>query len=377
MNTMRGSNSIQMIGKLALGILLVCLLGGATCDQPFGPTTTGSGTTHKTYHAFGDSLAAGYKHTGLFPGQIKSYVGYYADEIAADRGWTITYRGTTASGATTTQIHNRMKTNLARLREAEIFTWDAGPNDFLDARSEYYNECDSSRLMDRLEEWRADWDALLDTVRDNVGMEAASAPMIRTTNIYYPNPDQDRGGACPGERNHFEVFLPILLSAGDYMCSSAEIHGWRCADSFAAMNCNEDENGNPDFRCTNKRYLQRLVDKGVCPRSVTSPMYREPSIDPECIRAYLDATGDWAVFQDPSSVSKNGEDLDLIQVDAIHPNAQGHIRIGLAHHDIGYDDVDNENATESNYALCVDYVDNDGDGDADCADSDCSVYCNY
>ena len=268
-----------------------------------------------------------------------------------------------------------MKNNLSRLREAEIFSWDAGGNDFLDARGDYYSNCSVSQLDNALAIWRGDWDELIDTVRANVGLTADAAPLIRTMNVYYPNPDQDRSGTCSGT-SHFRVLLPRLLSAGDYMCATAEAEGWRCADSFTAMNCNENGNGNPDFRCPNKRYLQDLIERGICRRDVTSPQYRAPSMDPACIAAHLDATGDWSVFRDPVSVTKDGQTLTLIQTrDDIHPNAEGHVYIGSAHHDTGYDDLQGS-GDENNYALCIDYQDNDGDGKVDCGDSECAAYCN-
>ncbi|MEM9489791.1 MAG: GDSL-type esterase/lipase family protein [Myxococcota bacterium] len=353
----------------ACGLLAVAaLLGAPTCNQPFGPTSVGSGTAKK-YSAFGDSIAAGYEATSTFPGQMKSYVGYYADLAAADRDWRITYRGITTSGETTAQIESRMRNNLSRVREADIFTWDAGGNDFLDARGDYYSNCNVGQLDNALDQWRGDWDVLLDTVEANAGTTAAYAPLIRTMNIYYPNPNQDRAAACSGQRSRFEVLLPRLLVAGDYMCSTAEARGWRCADSFAVMNCARDGNGNPAFNCPNKRYIQNLVDQGICPRNVTDPDYQSATIAVACITAHLDATGDWSAFRDPAEFGR-------IQTrDDIHPDRDGHIAIGEAHHDTGYDDIEG-NLSENNYALCIDYEDNDGDGNSDCDDSGCAAYCN-
>jgi lysophospholipase L1-like esterase len=365
--------SIRTIGKNIALVLSSGLLVAATCDQPFGPTSTGSGATYKTFNAFGDSIAAGY-WDGTFPGQIKSYVGYYADNAAQSQNWTVTYEGFTTSGETTPQINSRMKNNLSQLKESDIFTWDAGGNDFLDARGNYQSNCSVSGLDNALNTWRGNWDALLDTVDANVGLTASAAPFIRTMNTYYPNPDQDRARQCSGQRNQYEVMLPRLLAAGDYMCATAEARGWRCADTVAIMNCNEDSNGNPDFNCASKRYIQNLVDQGICPRNVTSSAFREPTIDPNCIAAHLDATGDWTAFHDPRSVVKGGQALNLIQNDYTHPNDEGHVRIGRAHHDTGYDDVLGPR-NENNYALCIDYEDNDGDGLTDCQDSNCAAYC--
>ncbi len=368
----------QLTRTLSRGVALAglfVLLAAPTCNQPFGPISTGDGPTAKIYNAFGDSIAAGYRDTGSFPGQIKSYVGYYADAAAADRDWTVTYQGFTTSGETTPQIRNRMQNNLSQLREAEIFSWDGGGNDFLDARGDYYSNCNVAALDNALDVWRGEWDALLDTVEANVGLTAASAPMIRTMSVYYPNPDQDRADACPGGISDFEVLLPRLLAASDYMCSTAEARGWRCADAVSAMNCDEDISGNPEFGCPNKRYVQELVETGVCPRDRVSPAYGEAAIDHECIAAHLALTGDGDVLRDPVSVIKDGQLLNLIQTaDFTHPSSAGHQRLGLAHHDTGYDDVEG-NLVENNYALCIDQQDNDGDGQSDCADADCAAYC--
>ncbi|WP_428261821.1 GDSL-type esterase/lipase family protein [Haliangium sp.] len=349
------------------------LLAAPTCNQPFGPTATGSGSPSKILNAFGDSIAAGYVDS-FPPGQTKSYVGFYADQAAADRGHQIVYQGFTTSGETTPQIEARMRNNLSQLREAEFFTWDAGGNDFLDARGDYYGNCNVGALDNALDAWRGDWDDLLDTVESNVGLTAASAPFIRTMNVYYPNPDQDRASGCSGQGTRFEVLLPRLLAAGDYMCSTAEARGWRCADTIAAMNCREDGAGNPDFDCANKRYLQNLVDSGICPRNVTSSAYASPSIDPNCIRAHLDSTGDWDAFFDPARVVKNGQTLDLMQGDDTHPNSAGHRRLAGAHHDLGYDDVEGP-LVENTYAQCIDFEDNDGDGKSDCSDAGCAAFC--
>lgn len=364
--------AIRGIGQAAVLFMVFALLGAPTCDQPFGPSSTGSGTS-KQFAAFGDSIAAGYKD-GTFPGQIKSYVGYYADSAAADQGWRVTYEGFTTSGETTPQIESRMRRNLSDLRSSDIVSWDAGGNDFLDARSKFYGNCNLGNLDNALATWRKDWDTLLATVDREAGINAASARMLRTMNVYYPNPDADRAQSCNG-RTRYEHLLPRLLAAGDYMCSTAEARGWRCADTFAVMNCDEDANGNPAFNCPNKRYVQNLVDSGVCPRSVPAGApYVSPSIDPACIQAHLDATGDWSALHDPERVPKNGQTFDLMQGDGTHPNAAGHRRIAEAHHDLGYDDVEGPQ-TENTYAQCIDYEDNDGDGESDCSDANCAAFC--
>ena len=369
---MRSSVYGHLFLKACGFLIMASLLGAPTCTQNFGPIDTGNGPVDKTYHAFGDSIPAGYVD-GFTPGQSKSYVGYYADDAAADRNWTITYRGTTTSGETTPQINSRMNSNLSRLRESDIFTWDGGGNDFLDARSNFYGNCNVGALDAALDTWRANWDAVLNTVENNVGTQAASAPLIRTMNVYYPNPDENRANFC-GNQSQFEILLPRLLAAGDYMCATAEDRGWRCADTFAPMNCNEDANGNPAFNCPNKRYIQNLVDSGICPRNLNGP-YASSTIDPACITAHLNNTGDWSNLRDPRSVNKNGSNRNLIQGDRTHPNGEGHDRIGAAHHQTGYDDVDGAHA-EGSYGLCIDYQDNDNDGFADCDDADCAAFCN-
>ena len=113
------------------------------------------------------------------------------------------------------------------------------------------------------------------------------------------------------------------------------------------------------------------------PQAGVSPAgapYREATIDPGCIQAHLDSTGDWSALHDPERVPKNGATVDLMQSDGTHPNGAGHRRIADAHHDLGYDDVTGSQA-ENTYALCIDSLDNNNDGNSDCADAGCAAFC--
>lgn len=316
---------LRLVKRALLFGPIAGLLMAPTCDQSFSGSSGTSSNPQVAYRAFGDSIPAGNLNSGS--SSAKSYVGYFADDIAAAKGWYVTYDAKTVSGETTSQINNTMRSNTSRMGQAKIFSFNGGGNDLLDARAAYASNCNASALATAMNNWRSAWDAVITTVDTYVPANAA----VRTMTLYYPDPNRDKNKQCSGQRNHFEVLLPHGLAASDYMCSTAQARGWRCADAFTVMNCDEDVNGNPSPRCPNKAWLENLA-AGACPRGASGMM------DHNCIRNHLDVTGDWAYFKDPSSLSKGLTSVNLIQGDYVHPNQAGHDRLGAAHHALGYDD---------------------------------------
>lgn len=266
--------------------------------------STGSGTP-QNWSGFGDSIMAGY--CGLFC-SLKSYASYYADSAAAENAWAVDLQARPQSGETTIQIYGEMNNHISELRNADLVLWSAGGNDFLDARSAYKSSCDQAALNQAMIDWRADWDLIISLV----SAEASPDAIIRTMNVYYPDPDQDRADFC-GAASDFSVFYPLLLDAGSYMCTTAALAGFQCADSISAMNCDE-------------------VDPNH-------------TIDPNC----LDPSG--SNFRDPLGVIKyvngvatswpNPSNSGMIQSDRTHPGAIGQQYIAAAHHALGYSDVPN------------------------------------
>jgi lysophospholipase L1-like esterase len=248
---------------------------------------TGSGTP-QAWVAYGDSIVAGY--CGLFC-SIKSYGSYYADSAAAENGWQVSLNGYPHSGETTIQIYDEMANgHNAQLQAADLVIWSAGGNDFLGARDDYAASCNVAPLDTALNNFRNDWDLIISLV----ATEADPSARIRTMDVYYPNPDQDRQNFC-GATSDFDVFYPRLLAAGNYMCNTAFAAGFLCASSIEAMNCDE--------------------------------LDANHTIDPNC----LDASG--SNFRDPLNVVKyvgatptswpNANNSGMIQSDRTHPVHRG------------------------------------------------------
>ena len=387
---MKESRKARWATRFALWTFAFGSLGshGATCEQDQGPDSYGSGPT-KTLRGFGNSIGAGYAGANPFPRQRDSYFNYYGQAMAADRGWQVEYHGIFDSGEHTGpqqsgdlgigssgSIYAHMLSTSSYVRNADVLTIEAGGNDFLYSRSQFRSNCDQGLLDERLDRWKQDWDLVLGYISANRNTYGLTVGM----SIYYPNPDDDgrngSGPTCNGT-SLYEVLLPRLLSAADYTCSTLEAAGFKCVDSFAVMNCDADAHGNPDFDCPNKRTLQDLESSGTCPRLPPLPgaVYTWPAMDPDCIAAHIHPSA----LKDPRSLHKAGNIVNYIQSDGTHPNDAGHVALGNAHLDLGFHDYLGSNNSgpfpEDTYQGCIDGLDNDGDGDFDCSDSDCSPYC--
>ena len=263
--------------------------------------STGTGEPRE-WVAYGDSIIAGY--CGIFCPAIKSYASYFADDAAAENSWAIDLAGFPHSGETTIQIYDEMlNTHNAELQAADGIVWSAGGNDFLAARADYASSCNLAALDQAMSDFRDDWDLIIALVSS----DAAPDALIRTMDIYYPDPDVDRANFC-GADSDFEIFFPRLLAAGDYMCDTAMAAGFDCASSMVAMNCDE-------------------IDAAH-------------TIDPDC----FDISGD--NIRDPLDVIKyvggvptswsSATRSGMIQSDRTHPGTVGQQYIGEAHHALGY-----------------------------------------
>lgn len=264
--------------------------------------STGTGEPRE-WVAYGDSIIAGYCGIFCFGGTM-SYASFFADDAAAENDWAINLAGFPHSGETTTQIYDEMlNTHNAELQAADGIVWSAGGNDFLAARADYGSSCNLAALDQAMSDFRDGWDLIIALVSS----DAAPDALIRTMDIYYPDPDADRAKFC-GAVSDFEVFFPRLLAAGDYMCDTAMAAGFGCASSMEAMNCDE-------------------IDAAH-------------TIDPDC----FDISGD--NLRDPLDVIKyvggvptswSSANLSgMIQSDRTHPGMVGHQYIGAAHHAVGY-----------------------------------------
>jgi lysophospholipase L1-like esterase len=222
-----------LVSGLATAVACGSLLGAGAAQAGAGHFTYSSGSgTPQTWVGYGDSIIAGY--CGIFC-SIKNYASYYADSAAAENGWAVDLEGFPHSGETTIQIYDEMaNTHNAELRAADMVIWSAGGNDFLGARDTYSTSCDLAALDQSLMDFQSDWDLIISLVSS----QADPAARIRTMDIYYPNPDQDRNNFCDS-LSDFDAFYPRLVAAGDYMCNTAAAAGFLCADSLSAMNCDE------------------------------------------------------------------------------------------------------------------------------------------
>lgn len=330
---MRFGKKFSTACLLTMTIVGFSLLGSSQANAGAGHFThsTGSGDA-QVWAGYGDSIIAGY--CGLFC-SIKNYASYYADQAAAENGWAVALEGNPHSGETTIQIYDEMSnTHNAELQAADLVIWSAGGNDFLAARDAYASSCDQAALNTAINNFKDDWDLIISLV----AAEAQPGAMIRTMDIYYPNPDQDRLNFC-GAVSDFEVFYPLLIEAGDYSCNTAAAAGFLCADSLSAMNCDE-------------------IDANH-------------TIDPNC----YDPSG--SNFRDPLDVIKyvggvatswpNANNSSMIQSDRTHPGATGHQYIADAHHALGY-------ADGPAAPICGDSICNGGEDAASCP-GDCADFC--
>jgi hypothetical protein len=286
--------------SFALAIVSLLAADGARAQFHFN-YSTGTGEA-RDWVAFGDSIIAGY--CGIFCPATKSYASYFADGAAAENGWAIDLAGYPHSGETTIQIYDEMlNTHNADLQAADGIVWSAGGNDFLAARSDYALSCNVAALDQAMNDFRDDWDLIIALVSS----DAVPGALIRTMDIYYPDPDVDRANFC-GVVSDFEVFFPRLLAAGDYMCDTAMAAGFECASSMEAMNCDEID-------------AAHTIDPGCF--DISGANIRDPL---DVIKYVGGIPTSW------SSANLSG----MIQSDRTHPGIVGQQYIGEAHHALGY-----------------------------------------
>ncbi len=291
-----------MMARCGLVLAIVSVLAVNEARAGAGHFTYSSGTGEpQSWVGYGDSIIAGY--CGIFC-SIKSYASYYADDAALENDWAIDLEGFPHSGETTIEIYDEMaNTHNAQLQAADGVIWSAGGNDFLAARDDYASSCNPLPLEQAIMDFQSDWDLIISLVAN----DAAPGALVRTMDIYYPDPDQDRQNFC-GEVSDFSVFFPLLLEAGNYICNTAVAAGFLCASSMEAMNCDE-------------------IDA-------------DHTIDPDC----FDYSGNH--IRDPLNVIKYvggvpttwpiASNSGMIQGDRTHPGAVGQQYIGAAHHNTGY-----------------------------------------
>ena len=287
---------------LSLALAMTQLLAASEARAQFHFNySTGTGDS-QDWVAFGDSIIAGY--CGIFCPVTKSYASYFADGAAAENGWAIELAGYPHSGETTIQIYDEMlNSHNAALQAADEMGWSAGGNDFLEARDDYASSCDVAALDQAMSDFRDDWDLIIALVSN----DAAPGALIRTMDIYYPDPDVDRTMFC-GPVSDFEIFSPRLLAAGDYMCATAMAAGFDCVSSMEALNCDEiDANHTIDPSC--------LDISGV---NIRDPL--------DVIKYVGGVPTSW------STATLSG----MIQSDRTHPGVVGQQYIGDAHHAVGY-----------------------------------------
>ena len=196
-----------------------------------------------------------------------------------------------------------LNTHHTALEIADAIVWSAGGNDFLAARSTYASSCNLAVLDQAMIDFKADWDLIIALVASHAAPEA----LIRTMDVYYPNPDQDRANFC-GLDSNFSVFYPFLLEAGDYICDTANAAGFGCASSLVAMNCDEiDANHTIDPLCF----------------STSGNNFR----DPLNVVKYVNGV--------PTTWPSPGVN-EMIQSDRTHPGVVDHQYIADAHHALGY-----------------------------------------
>lgn len=161
--------------------IAVCFAGAmlAGCSRSDGATER-----PLSYVAFGDSLAAWETLHGF--GYTKSF----KDALASDRKREVAETNFGHAGDYSVDMLAilRQAASLEAVRTADVVTWNAGTNDFLNARYEYRTEiCGGADNQDCLRRavasFQENWDAIVETLRS---APHKSDAVFLTMTLFYP-----------------------------------------------------------------------------------------------------------------------------------------------------------------------------------------------
>lgn len=233
-----------------LGLVLLAALAAAGCadgsgggtERPAASPTVEAGAPAGgdgvvEYVALGDSIATG------FPAS-EGYVDRYAAHLEADLGVRVRVTNLARNGWTSDDLLEALRDD-PELREAvgraDVLTWDIGGNDGLGARRTYLRgECGGADNQDclraGLEEFRSNWDAVMDEI---LALRSGDGAVIRTMDLYNPfvtaetatDSWEDDGGL-----SDFEVLSGYLRQMNRYMAETAAARGIPVARVSLAFN---------------------------------------------------------------------------------------------------------------------------------------------
>lgn len=177
---------MMAIAACATGVALVgCSRSDGAADRPL------------SYVAFGDSLAAWEDLHGF--GYTKSF----KEGLASDRkrGVAETNFGHAGDYSGDMLAILRQPASLEALRTADVVTWNAGTNDFLNARYEYRSGiCGGADNQDCLRRasgtFRENWDAIVETLRS--APHKAGGTFLTMTLFYPEGAESDPSYAVTG-----------------------------------------------------------------------------------------------------------------------------------------------------------------------------------
>jgi lysophospholipase L1-like esterase len=208
-------------------------------------TTAATATTGSLdYVAFGDSLATGYGYN--------SYVGRYAALLGTDTGAKVNVNNLGMNGLTSGQLRAAIQNDRrakGAIEQSEVITINIGANDLLQARSRYKaGYCGGADNQDCLRQavtdFRANWDAILDSV---TGLRSSNAVIIRVADFYNPFVDLDASViSWPANvANDLSVFEKYLKQVNTHIVESSDAYGIPQAgihEAFNGPNGAEDPN---------------------------------------------------------------------------------------------------------------------------------------
>jgi lysophospholipase L1-like esterase len=277
--------------------------------------TDGTSTTTRTYSAFGDSIAAGY--CGIFC-RTESFSVRHAREVAQRLDATVSYRGRAVSGDLMSQIADEVSTYANEVATADFIAIDGCGNDYLDARSTFRsnNNCTNELpLATALDTCHTQLVRALNTI---AARKKPSATVV-VMNLYYPGVNSDKGRACTGGGNHFDVFLDYIVESNWLTCTEALARGFECGDAFAGFNA-------PDF------------DSDGDGKKDSDEIRFDAVSDIDDFNAYYSRIfQNKHIIQDANAKrTSSSTTADYLQSDDTHPTAAGHARIAAEFNSVSF-----------------------------------------
>ncbi len=263
---------------------------------------------------YGDSIASGFNSACIFCGvRGGSYGVYFSQALSSStnvavRGWNDAHAGHESS-----QIYREITKNQEEISRSDYVIVNGGGNDFLKIlRGDFCLESVWRRQTDMVK-------TQFQNIANFLATNKKPGGKVRFVNMYYPLMNEYREKTCLFlNRSAHEVFLPYMIEANYHIQKAAERYGYKVADAFADLNCDDMDNNRNGVTDVNECRYQPG-------ESLASYQFRLKTLDRD------------GVIRDPiEKRDRSGGYLDLMQRDNTHPNPAGHERIGLLISKLGY-----------------------------------------